>query len=268
VQYIKTMAGLLAAFCLIVWGPSAVAGSDVVQPDPPYPPVEPPLEIVDGYYAIQSDPGADPETKIKAAIDIYFTLLLESEVTGEALDIGFLIDQSTLSGRNLRNYQMGRLEYLFAWWNHYSFSFPFTSYDYTPHYEAITVDGPRAVVDMVREVTFWKGERSSRSSGYRASHRLTLVLTTDGWKLTDDVSPMDPFRQSRPMGYDFAANMPPEDEADGEPSNPPPTGSPDSPPTDQEVPGPVIWLAAAGSLVLLGAVVWFLRRAQRTVGSD
>ncbi len=187
-------------------------------------------------------------------------------VAGEALDFAFLVDQNSVAGRNLYNYEIGRLQYLLVWRAYHSDGLPspFTRYTYTLDYQAIAIDGERAIVDLVCEFTLWQGEMSSWE---RCPHRLTLSLTADGWKLVDDLY-SDPFRQGHPIGHDFAANLPTEEEVDDGPSGPS-SVDPGGATQGASEPRSGNWVRATGALILLGAATWLLyhsRRLSRRVG--
>lgn len=241
---------VIASLSAVAWAGVAYAGNPAVQPDPPFPPAETPAAILAQYDSSQSDASSEEETRVRAAVDLYFTLILMSMAEGKALDFGFLVDQSTSSGQTLYRYEIGRLEFSLAWWEQSGWHL---SYEYAPVYQSISVDGPVAVVDVVPTATFWDGAKHFTNA---VQHRLTLGLTPQGWKLVSD-DYEDNFKEGNPVGTDFSARMPPPGD---ETVQPPPGIDPDevlATPANS-----LLWAAAAAGLVALNAVLalWFSRR--------
>ncbi|MCL6451651.1 MAG: hypothetical protein K6T75_10200, partial [Acetobacteraceae bacterium] len=98
----------------LVWSLVAAAGTPG-QPAPAAPAVAAP-EAEAAYLAAQADPARDEAARVRAAVDAYFTLKLESRVAGDPLDFGFAVDAGSRSGRELYNYEMGRLQYSLLGW--------------------------------------------------------------------------------------------------------------------------------------------------------
>ena len=48
---------------------------------------------------------------MRAAVDTYFVLGCASRIAGRPLDLGIVIDRSTLAGETLHNYELGRLQH-------------------------------------------------------------------------------------------------------------------------------------------------------------
>lgn len=189
------MVGFLTGPVLAAEGP--------IQPAPPYAAEESSPDVVAQYQASQFDPELDSEARIRFAVDTYFTLLLEGIVKRCPFDFGFLVDLTSASGQDLYRYEIGRLEYSLAWWEECGVSY--ADYEYLPSYQQVHVDSSVANVTVLVKTTL--RYQSSSTFTISVQHDLTLVQTTDGWKLVADVYE-DPFRKGYPPGTDFSARMP------------------------------------------------------------
>lgn len=168
------------------------------QPQPSFA-VLPAPDVQERYLQTQLDPGAGDIERIQAAVDSYFTLKYESLIGGKALDLGIVIDSSDSRGRDLYNYEMGRLQYYLAAWD--AVRFHPSAYEYLPEYSLLKVQGNVALVEVKPyvNVTVWPLPFMAGSE----THALTLVRGALGWVITDDRY-TDPFSKAHPRGTDFA----------------------------------------------------------------
>jgi len=122
-------------------------------------------------------------------------------VRQQALDLGFVIDRTTRAGQDLYNYELGRLQYAIACWEHTDTVLD--SYSYRPAYESVTVTGDTATVRVHPKAgVVWcsRSDRLDHMGTYL--HVLSLVKTANGWKLVrDDYD--DEFRCIHPYGTDW-----------------------------------------------------------------
>jgi len=183
----------LAGYAAAAGGPRQPAVAAAGEPAP---------TIEATYDTAQADPDLTDDAQVRAAVDAYFTLKYESMVQRRALDPGFVIDRTTRAGQDLYNYELGRLQYSIACWEHTDTVLD--SYSYRPEYESVTVTGDRATVRVHPGGDAVWADTPDRVDGLGAvPHVIDLVKTADGWKLIrDDYD--DEFRTIYPYGTDWA----------------------------------------------------------------
>lgn len=171
------------------------------QPSPAVPGVPAPA-IEATYRAAQADPSLSDEAKVKAAVDAYFTLKYEGIVRSEALDLGFVVDLSSESGRAVHDYELGRLRFMLLNWQ--GGRSTFVAYDYRPNYEAVAVAGGTATV-RVRP----KADMHVTTAGAPHvepmgddPHVLTLTGGPQGWRVSVD-DYRDELKRGYPLGTDW-----------------------------------------------------------------
>ena len=242
---------VLIALVLATMAHVALA-QEATSPLPAVPrPGEEAPEFQTEYQAGQSAGGANEETRVRAAVDVYFKLRYECAVSVRAFDLGFLIESSLAPGVDLYNYEMGRIEYSVAAWEKSGFSL--RGIDYRPEYESVVLDGLTAVATLCPKAPV------SSSLDYETGgevHVVRLVLTQQGWKLIED-NYDDDFRRAYPPGTDFGElirNLPDD-------PVPPPDGGP-SDASNEPQPSGMGWtlkliLGVAGGAALAAAAhVW------------
>jgi hypothetical protein len=111
---------LVVALVAILMATSALTGfaatvTTTQQPAVASPGIQAPdMERV--YRAGQTAHDTTEEARVRSAVDNYFKLKYESWARKQALDPGFVIERSTLAGRDLYNYELGRLKYTLDCW--------------------------------------------------------------------------------------------------------------------------------------------------------
>ncbi len=225
-------------------------------PAAPYPGEEAP-EFQAEYQAGQAASGVGEESRIRSAIDIHFKLRYQCAVSVRAFDLGFLIESSFASGADLYSYEMGRIEYSVAAWEKSGFSLH--GIDYRPEYGPVLIDGSTAVVTLCPKALVFSS-RDYETGG--EVHVVRLVLTQQGWKLTED-NYDDDFRRAYPPGTDFGElikNLPDD-------PVPPPDGGPGDDGSEPQPAGmgrtlKLILGVAGGAALAAAAYAWRRLRAR------
>jgi hypothetical protein len=193
--------GVVVLACSILVSVGVSAG-ERRQPEPARSGVRAP-EIEAAYRAAQADLNASEETRVRAAVDAYFTLKYGSLVRGDALELGSVVDTTALAGKSLRDYELGRLQYSQESWQLCGLAFK--AYDYRPVYDRIEVQGQRARVIVHPWVDLTYADVADQPDAYGGEqHEFTLERSAGGWKITSEVYD-DEFTLSYPRGTNFAA---------------------------------------------------------------
>lgn len=167
-------------------------------------PGDPAHDIEESYTATQTSRGVTDKDRIRSAIGAYLTAKARSLVQGKALDLAFVIDRSTPDGRNLYNYELGRLEYTLACWRYADTPLVLTECIYTPAYYLIDIRGDTATVSLSLSGQFRYADTSHIDQFSGQGHTMVLVRREGQWKLVDDQYE-DEFTNLYPRGTDFAA---------------------------------------------------------------
>jgi len=256
----------LIALVVATMGHAALA-QETTSPLPaaPYRGEEAP-EFQAEYQAGQAASGVGEESRIRSAVDVYFKLRYECAVSVRAFDLGFLIESGLTPGVDLYNYEMGRIEYSVAAWEKSGFSL--RGIDYHPEYESVVVDGLTAVATLCPKALVFSS-RDYETGG--EVHVVRLVLTQQGWKLTED-NYDDDFRRAYPPGTDFGElirNLPDDPVpplAGGSGDEPQPDGGPGNEPQPSRMGWTLqLILGVAGGAALAAAVYAWRRLRARGV---
>lgn len=241
---------VLVAAALLLPSLSIMASAETVQPEPSEPGAPAP-EIEKAYLASQADASLTVEARVRSAVDTYFELKYRSIVDGKAYELGIVIDTSTASGQNLRNYELGRLQYSLAQWRRQGSTYD--KYNYRPEYERVQIKANEGIVqirpwvDLTYGVTFEAGGEP---------HLIRLINNANRWMLIEDIY-SDEFTDTYPLGIDFAeliAALEQESPPSTIPMGPPPTATPgdaSTPPTEPGRSLEMSFFLISGSLLLL-----------------
>ncbi|HCW50645.1 MAG TPA: hypothetical protein DGR79_01030 [Clostridiales bacterium] len=155
------------------------------------------------YAESQSDCALTDEEKIIAAIRCYLAAKARSYSSGQAVDLAFVVDRSTETGRALYEYETGRIRYTLLCWRYTDLVCIDCAYSSSP--VLVTVTSNRAVVEATvsgRMVFSHDGEPFVFEG---EQHTFELVRGSDGyWRLTGDTY-RDEFTDCYPHGTDFEA---------------------------------------------------------------
>jgi len=143
--------------------------------------------------------NASDETLVRAVVDAYFNLRYESGKHGVGLDLGLVIDGSTVCGRALYYHEMGKLRFTLAVWKVTGTTY--TDFRYRPEYRAVRMQGDEAVVEVRPWVDILGAPIDFEDGG--ELHVIKLARGPQGWLIVEDMY-SDGLSESYPRGTDWA----------------------------------------------------------------
>lgn len=141
-------------------------------------------------------------TVISSAIDSYFEIQFESlknKDSNYVNNLSDVIDLETDTGKNLVDYQIGKLKYLIE---HYNIdNSTIEDYEYKLEYEDIFIEKNRAIVKLrIKESIKYSSTKDIHSNNIY--HEIVLTKNNNQWLIADDKYSTE-FKQAYPIGTDF-----------------------------------------------------------------
>lgn len=158
-------------------------------------------ELENDYLAAQSSPSLSDAEKVRAAVDVYFTLKYESRARETALNLAIVVDTTSRSGRTLHDYELGRLHYSIACYQ--ATGTLVSEYFYRPEYQSLDIQNHTATVRIRPWVDLiYADDRGRPAEGGGEPHTVTLTRGKSGWRIIGDQY-RDEFTMMFPRDTDF-----------------------------------------------------------------
>lgn len=185
----------VTALCL-----PALAGA-VTPPQPPAPFPPEPAPDIETSLAAACKVGRGSADLMQATIEHYFRLREESLARRKGLDLALVIDIRDPRGRDLYNYELGKLQYVLLCWEHTRSGVVATQHEL----EVETIRFVRGEARVSLTVTGNRVYRQSQEGVPFAEHHLLILVESDNrWLIVSDQY-CDEGTEMYPRGTDFAA---------------------------------------------------------------
>lgn len=157
----------------------------------------------DTYATTQADADLEDTSRVRSAIDTYFSIKWQSIVLGTVLDSAFMVDSTSPIARAEFAYEHDLLWYFVEC--NADAGAEYTAFEYHPIYRTIEAGGVQAKAVLVPAADLLvKGYPPTSTPIGLEEHTITLSKTAVGWQLTADEYENE-WTLGYPQGTDFTA---------------------------------------------------------------